>query len=125
MKKKRKGLTLIELLLAVAIIAVINGACLLATDVYNKSIRYAKAKNNVNTLCEAHKMYYIKNGAFTTDANLVTGGYISAADMWSGGAMVDPFGNAFTQTSGPDTMTIQLSPATQAKLGTNITCTIP
>lgn len=123
--KKHKGMTLIELMIVVIIIAVIAW---LASTKGSDSVddaKKAKAKSNLSVLCSSHLTYYLKNGSVTTDANLVSAGFIEVGDMWDGTSMNDPWNNAYTTTTASGKTTRELSAASQAIAGTNYSCSYP
>lgn len=122
--RKFRGFTVNELAICVVVIAILSAAGWLGLQNYYKSLKIAEAEANINTLGTAHIAYYYNKGAFATNAELVNGGYISATKMWNGTQMLDPWNNAIVSSTSGSVMTLQLSAASQAKAGRNITFTV-
>ncbi|HFC53193.1 MAG TPA: prepilin-type N-terminal cleavage/methylation domain-containing protein [Gammaproteobacteria bacterium] len=62
-----KGFTLIELMIVVAILAIITTIAVPAYTGYIKTAQRTEGWNNLNSLQIALEEYYIENGKYTTD----------------------------------------------------------
>lgn len=123
--KKRKGMTLLELLLVMIVVSLLVGTAGLYFSGFLTDMKVSKASANVQAICDAQKLYYSINNTTAADANLISEGYLNSGDFWNGTQLIDPWGNAFTKTISGSTVTLGLSAASQAKAGKNITGTYP
>jgi len=118
--QRKKGLTAIELAVVCVVIVVIASCAAFVTQNYLKSMKIADAEANIKLLGAAHTAYFYNQGTFASDTVLVNNNYIVPGKMWNGTQMVDPWGNALVESVSGSTMTIQLSAASQALAGRNI-----
>lgn len=125
MIQKRKGMSITEVALVCVMIAVMTGVGITGAQNYLSSIKVAKARADLNTLCDAHSTYYAKNGVMATNAVLVSSNHIKAGNMWNGSQMIDPWGNVIAESSASGVTTFQLSAASQSSAGINISCKAP
>ena len=70
--RKEKGFTLIELIIAVAILAVLAGMALLNSGITENDARDAVLEADFHTLATAIKVYKIKTGSLPADLNALT-----------------------------------------------------
>jgi len=63
----QKGFTLIELMIVVAILAIVTTIAVPAYTGYVKTAQRTEGWNNLNSLQLALEEYYIENGKYTTD----------------------------------------------------------
>ena len=68
LRKRSEGFTLLELMIAVAIIAVLAGFALPAYEGYIQTSRDAKLLNNIATIEVFQEDYRLRNGAYETAA---------------------------------------------------------
>lgn len=115
--KKRKGFALQEILVALVVISIIMSGAVWCISVTLTTAKFNLTKHDMTELLNAHSAYYVKNNAFTTDADLVTKNYIKPGAMWNGTSMIDRFGNALVRSVSGTTITISISDDTKAKLG--------
>lgn len=120
MQKKRKGLSVTEITICITLLVILISVGVYGIKSYNTGLKIAAATSNMSSLYSAHAAYYATNGSFTTDANLISSGYIIPNNMWNGSAMLDPWGNSLSETFTATTVTIELSAASQAIAGKNI-----
>lgn len=118
--QRKKGLTAIELAVVCVVIVVIASCAAFVTQNYLKSMKIADAEANIKLLGAAHTAYFYNQGTFASDTVLVTNNYIVPGKMWNGTQMIDPWGNPLARSVSGSTMTIQLSAASQALAGRNI-----
>ena len=72
----KKGFSLIELLVALSIMALIMGASLTAFEASKKSARDAKRKTDLESIRSALEIYRSDNGGYPTNKNLLSPDYI-------------------------------------------------
>lgn len=118
--QRKKGLTAIELAVVCVVIVVIASCAAFVTQNYLKSMKIADAEANIKLLGAAHTAYFYNQGTFASDTVLVSNNYIVPGKMWNGAQMIDPWGNPLAESVSGSTLTIQLSAASQALAGRNI-----
>ncbi|MCX5698454.1 MAG: type II secretion system protein [Candidatus Omnitrophica bacterium] len=92
----RKGFTIIELLIVIAVISILVGIALPRFKGMRDEGNIAKAKGELRTLQTAIESYRIHNGAYPAAAGWQTT-LLSAKPQIISAAMVDPFGLASAQ----------------------------
>ena len=88
MKKTNKGFTLIELMITVAILAIISTIAIPAYTGYIKTAKMAEAHNNIAALRIAQEEFFLENNAYfagTSTANLQT----NSGGLWTAAAGSD------------------------------------
>ena len=102
--KKKKGFTLVEIMVVIGIIGLVLGIAIPSVTSSRRRAREAKARAQIESLGVAIKMYQVDNGSYPT--NLVTDlqdDYMEFKDEEVvSGDFVDPWGNAY-QYSAPGT----------------------
>ena len=82
MQKTTKGFTLIELMIAVGVLAIISSLAIPAYKGYIKTAKMSEAQNSLGALRLAQEEYFLENNAYfegTTTATLAT----NSAGLWS------------------------------------------
>lgn len=108
MPGKAAAFTLIELLIVVAIVAVLAGLTLAAMGGLNQRAARDRAKGEVAAIVNAIQSFHAQNGFFPTNmgTNIVytnLSGFLGSArfDTNASGQILDPYGNAYLyRTSG-------------------------
>lgn len=81
--KNSHGFTLIEVMITVAIIAILTAIAIPAYDGYIKAARITEAKNNIAALKLAEEEYFLENNSYFykegTNAELAT----ASGNLWS------------------------------------------
>ena len=72
-KNKSKGFTIIELIVAIAIIAVLAAIVLAGVNQYDKRARDARRIADINQVVKALRVYYSENGRYPDDDNDCSG----------------------------------------------------
>ncbi len=91
----RKGFTLVELLLVVAILAVLAGVVVPRVLDYRKQARLSECKTNISNLERSIELY-----RFTEEALPTAIGDITTTTYFPHGAPVCPYGPAYVLTGG-------------------------
>lgn len=124
MYQKYKGLTSFELMGVCMVLIILSGAAIMNMRISLESGRITEAHVNIDMLGTAHTAYFYKNSTFASNATLVSEEYIAPGKMWDGTQMLDPWDNPLDIAPSGSTLLIQLSPASQARAGKNITFTV-
>jgi len=84
MMKRKEGFTLVELLIVVAIIAILTGIAIPNFMGARTKARIGKAFADMDTICTAEQMYELDNEEFTNSTDNLTPGYIKniPKDSW-------------------------------------------
>ena len=77
----KKGFTLVELLVALSIMALIMGASLTAFEATKKSARDSRRKADLESLRSALEIYRSDIGTYPANLNLLTPNYISGVPI--------------------------------------------
>jgi prepilin-type N-terminal cleavage/methylation domain-containing protein len=99
--QKSKGFTIIELLVVVAIIAVLTGIVLVNVTAYISRGRDAAARGNLASMLTNGAVFYDTNSNFTNfiGANATSGNYAAAAACTTGAATFTSPCSALTSTT--------------------------
>ena len=106
----KRGFTLIEIMVVVAIIGIVMGVAIPSVSMYRRRTKEAKARTDIESLGIAIKMYQVDKGNYPSDASL--SGLVTAletdeymefkADEIVSGEFVDPWKKPY-QYSAPGT----------------------
>ncbi len=96
MRNVRQGFTLIELMIVMAVIAILVGIALPQFRGMQEEGLIAQAKAELTTLKTAVESYYIHTGAYPTDSATWQSALTSASPIIVRAALIDPFGATTT-----------------------------
>ena len=100
---RQRGITLVELMIVVAIVAILGAIALPAYQDYTRKARRADAQTSLMSLRDRQEAYFSNNNTYATDLQLM--GYGAATDIPSGeghytlAAAAGPTGNIATSFS--------------------------
>lgn len=102
--RKKKGFTLIEIMVVISIIGIILGIAIPSVSMYRRRAKEAKARADIENLGIAIKMYQVDNGSYPNASGLVStlesGGYMEFKDEEVvSGNFVDPWRNPYQYDS--------------------------
>ena len=89
--KMKRGFTLVELLIVIAVIAILIGIALPSFKGMQDEGNIAKAKAELRTIQTAVESYYINNGSYPTDAPAWQSALTGASPTIIGAVLTDPF----------------------------------
>lgn len=91
MNKSIRGFTLVELLIAIVVIAILASVSVVAFNGIQQRARDAQRENDVKLIARALEMYYSENGHFP---------YITGSHFWTGTYAMDAYtANTFVPSS--------------------------
>lgn len=92
-----EGFTLVELLIAVAIIGILASVAIQQVSGYRARANDTKALQQIRSMASAEEMYYIENNAYTTNLNdLKPYGFVQESDVTRSRTLIDKNGNPST-----------------------------
>jgi len=95
--KMKRGFTLIELMIVIAVIAILVGIALPQFRGMQEEGLIAQAKAELMTLKTAVESYYVHTGAYPADSATWQSALISASPIIVRAALTDPFSSASAQ----------------------------
>ena len=102
--KKNRGMTLIELLIVVTIVAILAGVALPSWDSQVKKARRADARNTLMSVQVEQEKYRADNGSYASSMNaLGLGTYNSTSRDYYNVSIVSSSATAFVASAAPNT----------------------